>query len=602
MRIGILASLVLLAGCPAAEPGICASLVDDCAAAPAPGGGVGIGVERVVITALPRGDEPAADVFPDDLVVQDANNNLDLVWFAGRLFFAFRTAPTHFASSRTELHVMSSPDGRRWESETTISLARDLREPRFLAVGSRLFLYFAVLGTSMTDFEPGQPKVIERLGAGDWSEPEDVFVPGTIPWRGRVVGAADAPAGFAPGATLVTYRGVGDVTSGSTTLEVSWLRTEDGRTFTPAVGETGVVRAGGNGETDWAFSPDGGLVSVSRNEFGEEGRYGSIVCAAAPGELGSWSRCRYDPRKFDSPLMLRHGENVFLIARRQVTEDGRYDLMLDDVPESLRALQYTAGYWTTPKRCAVWRVDPESLSVDWVADLPTNGDTCFASAIPLEGDLWLLYDYRSPLEDERLGWRDAQVGPTSIYALTMRLPAGEFVLPEGPPAPPAPLPPEPGDIMCGERSCGEAEVTIGRLEFTSLDPCCVDTNTCGIDTDAAVIAGFDELTPAGLLSLEAECFPLEAPAADCSAHPAGAGCGCPEHVLRVPDPLDAEGEPFLVPLRGCCRIDGSCGYQVDTLASEPALPITLQFDLGCVDPSQLAAEARGPAVGMRCVD
>jgi len=63
-----------------------------------------------------------------------ANNNLDVLDHGGRRYLAWRTAPIHFASPRTYLHVVSSGDrGATWQPETTVDLGRDVREPRFFA-------------------------------------------------------------------------------------------------------------------------------------------------------------------------------------------------------------------------------------------------------------------------------------------------------------------------------------------------------------------------------------------------------------------------------------------------------------------------------------
>lgn len=47
---------------------------------------------------------------PPDLPVQEANNNLDVVAHEGRVYLAFRTAPSHFASPDAAIHVVSSTD------------------------------------------------------------------------------------------------------------------------------------------------------------------------------------------------------------------------------------------------------------------------------------------------------------------------------------------------------------------------------------------------------------------------------------------------------------------------------------------------------------
>ena len=138
-------------------------------------------------------------------------------------------------------------------------------------------------------------------------------------------------------------------------LHVKWLQSDDGLSWT---GET--VWTGGGSETDFTLTDDA-LVAVIRNEAGDEEGFGSKICRASLDTPTEWA-CTHDCRKFDSPLMFSHASRQ-LIARRNVTEDGCFDLGLE--PEtnshSERFLNYTGSYWQTPKRCTlmssrrIWR-------------------------------------------------------------------------------------------------------------------------------------------------------------------------------------------------------------------------------------------------------
>ena len=108
-----------------------------------------------------------------------------------------------------------------------------------------------------------------------------------------------------------------------------------------------------------------------------------------------------------------------MVARRQVTESGAYDLGMDELPHDEQYLQYQAAYWNTPKRCALWEVDPEALEVSFVLDLPSNGDTCFPDVLELGEGSFELYDYTSPSDDPELSWIEGQQGPTSIHRLQL---------------------------------------------------------------------------------------------------------------------------------------------------------------------------------------
>ena len=61
-------------------------------------------------------------------------------------------------------------------------------------------------------------------------------------------------------------------------------------------------------------------------------------------------------------------------------------------------------------------MDRASLSVRFVLDLPSRGDTCFASVLPGNTpDELVAYDYSSDIEGEDVPWRVGQEGPTYVY-------------------------------------------------------------------------------------------------------------------------------------------------------------------------------------------
>ncbi len=357
---------------------------------------------------------PDADAMPAGVVSQKAHNNLDIAFHAGRLFFAFRTAPSHFASPDVVMYVVSTTDQKRWTLEASFALGKDLREPRFLTLGDKLFLYMARLGEVTLTFKPEAMLISEQRGGCRWTEPEEIAPtgePGFIPWRAREIDGVGHLIGYVGGEDIY------ELADGGT--RVYWLETHDGRHFEP-VGDEAMVIGGGVSETDIAIMDDGGIVAVSRNEAGDEEGFGSKVCRAQAGALSDWS-CATDKRKYDSPLVFRHGDEVYLIARRQLANDGLYDLDMDELSHEEQTLAYQSEYWNTAKRCAVWKVDRDALSVSHVLDLPSAGDTCFASQIDLPNGQHLVYNYTSPLDDLDVAWNDGQFGETFIYRTTLEL-------------------------------------------------------------------------------------------------------------------------------------------------------------------------------------
>jgi hypothetical protein len=357
-----------------------------------------------------------SDALPPEVEPQAANNNLDVIRHAGRVFLVFRTAPSHFASDQTELYVVSREDPGDWRFEGRFHRGTDLREPRFLAIDDRLLLYFAVLGSDSLAFEPQGMMVTEYRAAGDWSEPEWAYQPGFIPWRVKTIDGV---------AYMTAYEGGENIyESDREPILVHWLTSRDGLTWEPVVSGQPVVLEGGSSETDFVFLDDGSLLAVSRNEAGDELGWGMKICRAQAEELGHWE-CVGDPRKYDSPLLFRHGGRVFLIGRRNLTDDGRYDLGLDDLPPEMATQRYQMAYWVSAKRCALWEVDPESLEVRFLLDLPTRGDTCFPALLPTGPDSYLVYDYTSPTDGPDVSWVQGQNGPTQIYRVPLEFVPGD---------------------------------------------------------------------------------------------------------------------------------------------------------------------------------
>ena len=357
-----------------------------------------------------------------------SNNNLDVVRHGDQVFLATRLSKDHFASSDTYLFVFSSRDEQTWQFEARFSVGSDLREPRFLSFHGELFLYFAKLGASPLAFEPQGMLMSKRLGPAQWTMPQGLYRPDEpyIPWR------AKARRGSA---WLVTYRNgehIYDFSGLPMTIEL--LRSEDGQSFSPLRSEQPAVLRGGGSEADFEFDDRGDLYAVVRNEAGDETGFGSKICTAAAGALSSW-RCTTDPKKYDSPLVFRHRDGIYLIARRNVSDTGDFALHPSAPWSAAESALNQLDYSGRPKRCALWQIDRDNLQVRHVIDVPGWGDTCFPSILtpPTEAiddaghglRTLVLYNYSSPLDDpengER-GWNEAQKRETRIYRTELVMP------------------------------------------------------------------------------------------------------------------------------------------------------------------------------------
>jgi len=369
--------------------------------------------------------------------IGESNNNVDLARHQDRLWMAWRTAPFHFASTDAAIHVVSTGDPRGrlgWRHEHTVQAGRDVREPRLVSWRGRFLLYWFTAGRSGLRFEPDRIWVSELEG-GAWSDPIAISPPDCVVWRVRPLGDRLA---------MTLYRGAGQLfTTHPIPLTVELWGSDDGLAWDPWDPDHPVIHQGGS-ETDFLELADGSVLAVVRKE-GPDGGWGADVCRSLPTEPAAGSpppftwRTRPDPRKFDSPFLFAHEHQPWLITRRHLAFRGGFDLGLSPLGRSkfglgTRTKINQLAYWLTPKRTAVYAIDPESLRATWCTDLPSAGDTAFAAGVPLpDGRGQLVVNYSSPTQHGHWPWLVGQRNPTHIYAVELTFPSD----PSDPPDPSA---------------------------------------------------------------------------------------------------------------------------------------------------------------------
>jgi hypothetical protein len=345
---------------------------------------------------------------PPGLEIGQSNNNLSIARHEGRLFLAFRTAPHHFATSKARLVVLSSPDlGRTWAVEASFSTGRDVREPFLLDVGGRLFLYFAELGDRIYAFEPRALWRSSRCGPGCWTPAERWGEPEEVAWDFKVRGGR---------AWMTSYQGKHyDVVTRPITMR--FRSSLDGVRWRD-VGD-GPVYRGGATESSFEFDRQGVLWAVTRNEDGDATGFGSQVASAAPGAPGAWTfPARSNPLRYDSPRVFRHGDDIYLVARRNVgAAPGE---RFPSVPGELRKLFIWASYSLQPKRTALYRLDRAARRFEPLLDLPSAGDTAFPSIVRLSAHEFLIANYSSAFHDRDRTWLWGQIHGTGIYFVRLR--------------------------------------------------------------------------------------------------------------------------------------------------------------------------------------
>jgi hypothetical protein len=367
--------------------------------------------------AKPRVGHPVNIVpsagLPPQVKVNRSNANLGVARFHGRVYMVFRTAKWQIADTNCALYVISSRDKRHWRYEGSFKYGRDLREPRLFRWHHHLFLYFALLGTDPSGFEPGGTLATRLVSRGHWTKPRHILQDDFIPW------SVKSHAGHA---YMLGYTGGGGTFQPNPPdKHVYWLTTNDGIHWRPVDPKRPIVYTGQCGETDFAFRPNGSLVTACQTEEVDKLGWGAKVCTAPARHTSHWT-CRGDTRRLDSPWVFTRGQRVWVIARRQPNFGGNYDLGRHDLPDTdAQFAAYDAAYAATTKRCALWRINPHTRNFQPVIDVPGWGDTCYPELLTKGPRSYTLYNYTTPLNGTDEPWGQALLEDrTVIYRATLR--------------------------------------------------------------------------------------------------------------------------------------------------------------------------------------
>lgn len=338
---------------------------------------------------------------PAQLKLQHSNNNLDLVRFKEKYFLAFRTAPTHFASKKTVMYVVSSTDLENWNYETEISMQCDLREPRFAVYHDTLNLYFFSGGTNTFKFEPKEVLVCRKTEKDSFSKPESIHLDGFVPWRLRE--RADT-------LYLSAYYGRNLYkNSHHSNLRLFW--SVDALNWQPISAEPQIdVLSAEEGE--FIFDKQGNLFSTVRLEG-----TGSFVCQADKNSLDKWQRVR-SKTKYDSALLFAYQDDVYLVSRRNI--DGEIDKVKHRKNEKQGRLNNLIRYSITKKVTALFKLNKDSLTLTHLFDFPSNGDNAYAAIAPMDEHTFLLMNYSNDIRHTKSSWIAGQLGKTYIYYTTLR--------------------------------------------------------------------------------------------------------------------------------------------------------------------------------------
>jgi len=334
-------------------------------------------------------------VFPESIIVQKANNNLDLISFKGKFYHAFRTAPSHFASKKTVLYVASSTDRKTWKYETEFSYQKDIREPRFTVLGDSLLLYFFIGGSKPLKFEPEEIRVSKTTGAG-WTNAENVGLDGFVPWRVR--NRNDT-------LFMSSYYGK-NLYNKSHHSDLRLFISTDGNRWHKLTTQSQIDLPHAE-EGEFIFASDGCLYATVRLESN-----GALICKGdncAP-EKWTYKRTKY---KYDSALLFEHNNDVYLISRRNL--NGEIDKVRNRKNEEQGRLRNLIKYSITKKRTALFKLNKGDLSLTHILDFPSTGDNAFPAIAKIDSNNYWVMNYSSDITKREKNWISGQLGKTFIY-------------------------------------------------------------------------------------------------------------------------------------------------------------------------------------------
>jgi hypothetical protein len=334
---------------------------------------------------------PSSDL-PKEVVTQNSNNNLDIIKFEERYYVAFRTGPTHFASKKTEMYIISSTDFKEWKFEKKIALSSDVREPRFYASEEKLFFMFFKGGKKKFKFEP-QGIFRTSFDGTQWEDIQEIkTIPlGFVPWRIKRYNGVFY---------LSSYEGINEYKL-KEACELRLFVSANGIDWqaisqTPQIDHPRAIA-----EMAFAFNLAGDFWGVARLEF--DGAYIINAKKDSLDKLEYW----YSKYKFDSPLMFEHNSDFYLISRRNIK--GVY--AKNNKKYTGRLISYSFSRKTT----ALFKLDTLNKSLIHIKDFGTTGDCAFPSIQKVSENEYIVLDYSSNIKKKRKNWITGQLGKTYIY-------------------------------------------------------------------------------------------------------------------------------------------------------------------------------------------
>lgn len=303
----------------------------------------------------------------------------DLCRFGGRYYLTFRSCPDgHGVHASASIIVLASDDGNQWREAERFRVARrDTRDPHFLTLGDKLFVYTGTWHCGESN-APEHRDLNEHLGYAVWTRDGQswngpTMLEGTY---GHYVWRAASHGGQAYLCGRRKHEFQDSTTPEPDDVESALLASDDGLIWRTV----GLFQERYGDETAFLFEDDGAILAVARGG----GNRHAQLCRSRP-PYRQWQRQDLD-RAVGGPLLAKWGDD-YLVGGRRTTAGGK------------------------PRTSLCWLIDDRLREF---AELPSDGDNSYPGFVALD-DGRALVSYYSSHE------RDAAGRPiTAIYLAELR--------------------------------------------------------------------------------------------------------------------------------------------------------------------------------------
>jgi hypothetical protein len=331
----------------------------------------------------------------------------DVIEFAGRVYFAFRSASLHFPTSNSKIIILSKRDNT-WNIEKEFKVEnRDVRNPKFYIDQKCLKIVFAVTPTLTT---MGKKSVIygaAKRNDNTWDGAQAIYLPGPLsPYRIRHIESTPVMSSF------IDYLNISDL---RTLPQVRFLQPGKNNQWSDYLPFKGMCLCGT--ETDF-IELDDKYYFVARMDYSIDKHAGTkIVCIDKKTNKMTEKTTRI---RLDAPYLFAHEGKLYLLARRNLFFKGRYDLLPKWIPNTMRTMINGLIYWFTPKSLALWEINMSNLTVQHLLNFPVQGDTGYAVIQKISNSSYNVYTYSS-VWGKYLPWLFGQFGETEIVQFTLQI-------------------------------------------------------------------------------------------------------------------------------------------------------------------------------------